>query len=180
MVFTPQPRPTTSSSQEGSALSTLGTSHIWKAKTEGKHRFFTWLLVQERIHTADVLLVKGVQGNPVCILCDQEQETAAHLCLHCPYAREVWCHIQVQTQGLVVIPEPGLSLQDWWNSSLLVAGHHNRGSVAATLMYTAWNIWNERNRRVFKGLSILPASLMHLIMADMEVRKRACEAREAA
>ena len=42
---------------------------IWKAKTEGKHRFFfTWLLVQGKIQTADNLLAKGVVCNPVCVV----------------------------------------------------------------------------------------------------------------
>ena len=62
---------------------TSNSRAIWKAKAEGKHRFFAWLLVQEKIHTADVLLIKGIQCNPVCSLCDQERETAAHLSLHC-------------------------------------------------------------------------------------------------
>jgi len=151
---------------------------IWKAKTEGKHRFFTWLLVQERLHTADVLLLKGVQCNPVCSLCDQQQETAVHLCLHCPYAREVWWHVQEWTEGLIHIPDPGLTIQEWWNSSVLAVPRQLRTRVAAIYMYTAWNIWNERNRRTFRGVSLPSLSLLPLIKAEMEVRRQACEVRE--
>jgi len=151
---------------------------IWKAKTEGKHRFFTWLLVQERLHTADVLLLKGVQCNPVCSLCDQQQGTAAHLCLHCPYVREVWWHVQEWTEGLIHIPDPGLTIQEWWNSSVLAVPRQLRTRVAAIYMYTAWNIWNERNRRTFRGVSLPSLSLLPLIKAEMEVRRQACEVRE--
>ena len=66
---------------------TFNSKAIWKAKAEGKHRFFGWLLLQQKIQTADILLVKGIPCNPVCCLCDQAPETAAHLCLHCPFAR---------------------------------------------------------------------------------------------
>jgi hypothetical protein len=30
---------------------------IWKAQAEGKHRFFAWLLLQEKILTEDKLLI---------------------------------------------------------------------------------------------------------------------------
>ena len=145
---------------------------------EGKHRFFAWLLVQEKIHTADVLLIKGVHCNPVCSLCDQEQETAAHLCLHCCYAREVWWLIHIWIEGLVAIPEPGLTLQNWWNFAIQEAGPQDRNKVAAILIYTAWNVWNERNRRIFTGISISPTRLLDMIQSEMEVRRRACEPRE--
>jgi hypothetical protein len=69
---------------------TFNSKAIWKAKAEGKHRFFAWLMVQEKLQTADNLLVKGTACDPVCCLCDQELETAKHLCLHCCFAQEVW------------------------------------------------------------------------------------------
>ena len=78
---------------------TFNSKAIWKAKAEGKHRFFGWLLLQQKIQTADILLVKGIPCNPVCCLCDQAPETAAHLCLHCPFAQEVWFLVHTWTGG---------------------------------------------------------------------------------
>jgi len=115
--------------------------------------------------------------TPVYSLCDQ-QETAAHLCLHCPYAREVWWHVQEWTEGLIHIPDPGLTIQEWWNSSVLAVPRQLRTRVAAIYMYKAWNIWNERNRRTFRGVSLPSLSLLPLIKAEMEVRWQACEVRE--
>lgn len=34
-------------------------SMIWKARTENKCRFFSWLLLQEKILTADKLAIRG-------------------------------------------------------------------------------------------------------------------------
>ena len=157
---------------------TFNSRAIWKAKAEGKHRFFAWLLVQEKIHTADVLLIKGIQCSPVCSLCDQERETAAHLSLHCCFAQEVWWLVHIWTGGLISIPEPGITVQDWWNSSIQAAGAQDRSRVAAILIYTAWNVWNERNRRIFNGTSLSPMRLLDMIQSEMEVRRRACEPRE--
>jgi len=72
--------------QFAGSFCTFDSSAIWTAKAEGKHRFFAWLLVQERIQTADNLLIKGIPCDPLCSLCNQEPETPAHLCLHCYFA----------------------------------------------------------------------------------------------
>jgi hypothetical protein len=48
---------------------------------EGKHRVFAWLLVQNKLLTADKLLARNWPCNPICPLCDQVEETAAHICL---------------------------------------------------------------------------------------------------
>jgi hypothetical protein len=74
----------------------LGTQRIfdgrsvWRAHAEGKHKFFAWLFVQGKILTADNLVRRNWPCNPICSLCDQELETAAHLCLTCSFAKEVW------------------------------------------------------------------------------------------
>ena len=156
---------------------TFNTQAIWKAKTEGKHRFFAWLLVQGRIQTADVLLPKGVQCNPICCLCDQEPETAAHLCLHCCFAQEVWWQVHLWSDGLICTPSPSVDVEEWWNSSLRAANDENRGRIAAILIYTSWNVWNERNRRIFQGTSQSPAQILSLIKQEMDIRRQACEGR---
>ena len=115
---------------------------------------------------------------PICCLCEQEQETAAHLCLHCCFAREVWWMVHPWTDGLISIPEPNALVEDWWNSSLQAAVAHDRARVAAILIYTTWNVWNERNRRIFNGISQSPQRILSLIKQEMDIRSCACEDRE--
>ena len=131
---------------------TFNSQAIWKAKTEGKHRFFAWLLVQGRIQTADVLLPKGVQCNPICCLCDQEPEIAAHLCLYCCFAQEVWWQVHLWSDGLICTPSPSVDVEEWWNLSLRTANDENRSRIAAILIYTFWNVWNERTVVSSRGL----------------------------
>jgi hypothetical protein len=73
---------------------------IWRAKVEGKHRFFAWLMVQRKILTADKLLARNWPCDPICQLCDHELESAEHLCLQCVYAQQVWLLVTQWTDGL--------------------------------------------------------------------------------
>ncbi|PUZ50154.1 hypothetical protein GQ55_6G037000 [Panicum hallii var. hallii] len=47
-------------------------------------------------------------------------------------------------------------------------------SVVAILMITVWNVWNERNRRVFDNRSLQPVQVFHLIKAELLQRVAAC------
>jgi len=146
---------------------------IWKAQAEGKHKFFAWLLVQSKILTADKLIKRSWPCDPVCKLCDQEQETAIHLCLECVFARDVWSLMRIWSAGLVQVPEPGLEIDDWWKSSLNNLSKADRRIAAGLLMYTAWNIWKERNRRVFQGVSTSAPQVFALIKEELGLRQAA-------
>jgi hypothetical protein len=63
---------------------------IWRAPAEGKQKFFAWLLVQVKVLKADKLVVRYWPCNPICPLCNEEPEAGLHLCLLCPFAKEVW------------------------------------------------------------------------------------------
>ena len=52
--------------------------------------------------------------NPVCVLCNQEQETATHLVLRCSFAKEVWGRIGVRTAGLIDVPDQEQEVMEWW------------------------------------------------------------------
>jgi hypothetical protein len=130
---------------------TFNSMALWTTNAEGKHRLFAWLLVQNRILTADRLLARNWPCNPICILCDQDLETADHLCLHCVYAREVWQRVSVWSDGLFTVPVPNVSVETWWNSSVQGRPPHQWRKAAAFLIYTAWGLWKERNRSIFRG-----------------------------
>ena len=163
--------------QFAGSFCTFDSSAIWQAKVEGMHRFFAWLLVHGKIQTTDNLLAKGIACDPLCSLCNQEPETPAHLCLHCCFAQEVWFLVGQWTEGLIQVPQSGCLLQDWWNSMMQGRSTLNRRQAATISIYTAWNIWNERNRRIFQGSSLLPVGVLNLIKLEMEVRRRACDGR---
>jgi hypothetical protein len=117
--------------------STFNNKAIWKAKVEGKHRFFVWLLVQSTILTADKLQIQNWPCNPVCSLCGQEPETVAHITLHYMFAQEVWLLVHSWTDGLAPLPGRSSSLQDWWNLTLQEAPKDCKQRLASILIYAA-------------------------------------------
>ena len=88
--------------------------HVWTAHAEPNHRFFMWLLVQEKILTVDKLQERHWPRNTVCTLCQQAPETAQHLCLHCPYSQRIWELVHTWTNGLIKKPEMNMTTEEWW------------------------------------------------------------------
>jgi hypothetical protein len=43
------------------------------------------------------------------------------------------------------------------------------------MIYTAWNIWKERNRRIFEAKTATPRRVFQLIKDEMALRASACE-----
>jgi hypothetical protein len=118
-------------------FSSFNSKAIWDASAEGKHKFFSWLLVQSRILTADQLTLRNWSCDPMCILCDQELEIAGHLCLHCVYACEVWALVSTWSEGLIQVPTLVATVESWWNGSVQGRPKQLRKQVAALLTYTS-------------------------------------------
>jgi hypothetical protein len=108
-------------------------------------------------------------------LCDQELETEAHLCLNCSFAKEVWylvlswANLNIQT-----ILANDQDIQVWCAMALKPHFVKKQRSAVAILMITVWNVWNERNRRVFDNRSLQPVQVFHLIKAELLQRVAAC------
>ncbi|CAN6296602.1 unnamed protein product [Urochloa humidicola] len=142
---------------------------MWSANTEGKHKFFTWLFLHQSILTADRLIARRCECDPWCSLCDQVHEIAQQIALQCVFAQQVWVLVQQWCEGLVQIPQREMGIEDWWNLSLAGTSKQIRRSKATIMIYTVWNIWKERNRRVFEGISATPQRVMALIKEEMSI-----------
>jgi hypothetical protein len=125
---------------------------IWKARTKPKCRFFAWNLLHNRILNADNLRKWGWPCNPICCLCNLTQETVAHLCKDCPFSAKAWGRILswANLSFLRGISSPG-SLYDWCKRLRSRCCKESKKIFDGLLICFWWNIWLERNKRIFQG-----------------------------
>ena len=63
---------------------------IWKAKAKNKCKIHAWILLHDKILTADNLQKRGWPHQEHCALCNGPLENGLHLSLLRPFARAVW------------------------------------------------------------------------------------------
>jgi hypothetical protein len=86
---------------------------IWKCWAPSKCKFFAWLLLQNRIWTADRLQQREWPNNYFCQLCFRNLETAHHLFYECPITRKIWDAIATR------LGMPQLRPQNWSKTTIL-------------------------------------------------------------
>ncbi|KAI5011998.1 hypothetical protein ZWY2020_024132 [Hordeum vulgare] len=155
---------------EGMIKYNLHTS-IWRAWAPPKCKIFLWTAMQRKILTTDVLLMRGWDNNYFCPLCIRSLETTAHLLSECPWSKRVWNAIVVSART------PSLQPTSWINDKPLSMWFHDlttpdletrhKKGVRALAILTCWEIWLERNRRIFKKTE-LPASALITRIRDEE------------
>ncbi|CAL8992526.1 unnamed protein product [Prunus brigantina] len=91
-----------------------------------------------------------------CVLCKLGEESADHLFLHCPFSLSLWGLLWREVGTVWVIPE---RCADFFCTDFVVWGLGKRASTLwGCLVHSVfWNIWIERNRRIFedyKGVGV--------------------------
>lgn len=61
-------------------------SIVWKDWAPPKCKLFSWLIIQNRVWTADRLAKRGWPNGRVCPLCRRHDETASHLLFKCRFS----------------------------------------------------------------------------------------------
>jgi hypothetical protein len=60
------------------SFSKFPAPEIWKASSDPKAKFFAWLVMHNRVLTAENMLTKNWSCNPICSLCTCMDETTPH------------------------------------------------------------------------------------------------------
>ena len=118
-------------------------SQIWKAQAENRCKVFGWILVQEKILTADNLQKRGWPHQEHCVLCDGPLETGLHLALLCPFAKAAWNQVlaweDFDTQLANTQPEP-MHIDDWWDKAAHKVPKPMKRQFNRVVIHTIWNI----------------------------------------
>ncbi|KAF8693487.1 hypothetical protein HU200_038884 [Digitaria exilis] len=96
-------------------------------------------------------------------------ETAAHMMATCSYSAQVWnsfTHIGIVPQQLP--PNDYRRLLQWWTCMTESTHQPESIKIQHAVIYTAWNIWKERCRRVFDNKEMTVPQLVLLIKQDIQ------------
>lgn len=121
----------------------------------------------KKILTWDKLQKRNFQGPSLCHNCYQNEETLQHLLDTCPLATQMWEKVEFRSQrrcrevgGIID------TIRQWpkspYNSELL---NHLWNIIPGILL---WNIWKERNRRIFKNLSSNKEDIWNRVHANIQ------------
>ena len=124
----------------------------WSTKAPPKCRFFTWLLLQNRIWTAARLQIRGWPNDYFCSLCIRNLETADHLFMECNFSLQVWDRVATWIREPLMAPANWRTTHElrlWYLDLARGASPLRREGVRSVIMLASWEIWKERNNRVF-------------------------------
>ena len=125
---------------------------IWQSKSIPKIDMFIWTLAHNSIQTGESLQRKGWEGPYRCPLCQQVEETTDHLILDCDYSKEVW-KLEIRTQSVINLPPDTKSLLQHWDSPYPFKKQKRSHAFALWKVlpkFILWNLWLERNNRIFR------------------------------
>jgi hypothetical protein len=136
----------------GSTDSPLVTS-IWEAWAPAKHRLLAWLIVQNRVLTADRLMARQWPNSYFCPLCRRNLETAEHLLIECPWSRSLWSEVASRFGLSSLRPESWRSLGSLpaWLASFAAAVLADVKTCKSITLMVIWAIWRERNDHIFRA-----------------------------
>jgi hypothetical protein len=127
-----------------------------------KIKLFLWLAFRRRHWTADRRLRHGLDAHDSCLLCGQEPETIDHIIVSCSYAKQVWWRIREALNECGQVRECDCIL-DWWEAwRALWTGSCKQGADSIFAL-VAWELWKERNARLFRGAATQPSQLPAII-----------------
>nr|CAH67882.1 OSIGBa0153E02-OSIGBa0093I20.11 [Oryza sativa] len=153
------------------APSTNLNSLIWKAWAPGKCKFYVWLIIQNRVWTSDRLAIRGWQNNGHCPLCRCEAETGLHLVATCRYTKRIWHHVAGWVGYHQLEPsqwEEAHSVCQWWESLANTPNIPKKG-LRSLILLVVWEIWKERNRRIFDNKEMAVGLLLAKIKEEASV-----------
>ena len=126
---------------------------IWQPPIWPKVSTFLWLLSHNRILTWDNLRKRNFFGPSICLNCYQEEESALHLMQTCQLGRKLWEKVsfRCQREGRELGDIKG-TLRNWTQAPFQSKILNTLWQIIPGL--PMWNIWKERNRRIFKNQSM--------------------------
>jgi hypothetical protein len=124
-------------------------AQVWHSFALFKVKFHAWLALRRRCWTADRLIRRGMQANPLCSLCGVSAKSLDHLSLQCPFTRQVWFGVAQRLGFSIPVPLATSTIPEWWPLVVEGLSRQDLKKANSLIMLTMRSLWLERNARVF-------------------------------
>ena len=88
----------------------------------------------------------------------------------CDFVREVWNLVHAWLNLSISTSNPQAGTANWWSKVNLTVSKVDKIATRGALLTTWWNIWLERNRRIFNHKSLSEREVAHLVKQDLDLR----------
>jgi len=131
----------------------LTAAQTWKTKAPPKCKFFSWLMLKDRIWTAARLQRRGWPNDYFYQLYIRNLETTEHLFCDCYVTREIWGEVAIWIQAPSLLPENwsnSSTTDEWFTELIATEDASRRPGLQSIVVLVIWEVWRERNNRVFR------------------------------
>lgn len=134
-------------------------TRLWNIPTIPKVRLFMWKVVKNWIACKENLFRKKCAHNPLCPICEEENESIEHILFRCPWTKTVWIG---SGKAFWTQTHPVVSADKWMEDLLCgsLAKETDIDTVGA-LFQLCWAIWKARNEWVFNGIKPKPEEVIY-------------------
>ena len=122
---------------------------IWKAHTLPKIQTFLWKFHHQSLPINVILEARGIDGLGGCGSCSEARESILHVLRDCLIAQAFWRQSNCPSSLILTFSSDLIIwLQVNAKSNLLARNKDYKWS--SFFLFSIWNLWLQRNRKVFK------------------------------
>ncbi|CAN1756932.1 Putative ribonuclease H protein At1g65750 [Linum perenne] len=134
---------------------------IWQSVAPTKVACFAWKVFDSKITTVDNLQRKGFSFVNKCVLCNANLESVKHIFLDCAFSTKVWALLSSRLSIFGPFHSSIASFMVGWKELNCTKSF---APVMKVLLHAfLWNIWIERNSRIFKDIVNTPGYTLRRI-----------------
>jgi ribonuclease HI len=133
---------------------------LWDWDCPLKVKLFTWLLLENKILSWEIVQCRGFSGPGICPLCKNQTETSLHLFMVCGFTIIVWRKIKTAIKYL----------GNWTGTNSTLVGcfkQWNKMNKEFPTLPTliCWFTWKERNLVLFENSELSTTKIFHLTLS---------------
>ncbi|XP_020258783.1 uncharacterized protein LOC109835210 [Asparagus officinalis] len=146
---------------------------VWYPSSNPRMSYCLLKALYNRLPTRDRLINFGISSSEICVLCDLAKESRDHLYFQCPYLVYIWklCKLKLQMNDSdnKDLNTEAQNIQQKFKSK-------DKSYILARLALnsTVWQVWQERNRRIFQNQKMHKIMVFRRIYEDINILLRTC------